>query len=309
MKKIVTTNKNYTYRRMCVETEILSNVYYPKCKVFSIGKSVQNRDILCFCIGKGKTDLLIVAAHHAREHISSTFAMATAERFLRKCSCADSQICRILENVRIHIIPMLNPDGVELAVKGASVATAAIKSMKKIHPGYETWKANANGVDLNRHYPCLFDEKYSCIDEPASELFKGKFPATAPEVRALMKYTQSVNFDLAATFHAKGEEIYWADDNTPSLHEITFPIARKLCKISGYKLMPPSSDPKIYGAGFENWFRATFLKPCILFELSPFIGGFIPHPPERFSELVWSKAKNIGLALAQEAFMLASERY
>ncbi len=70
-------------------------------------------------------------------------------------------------------------------------------------------------------------------------------------------------------------------------------MAQRLAAVSGYALMPVSSDPGIYAAGFENWFRQEFLRPALLVELTPPIGGAVPHSDKAFFKLVWKDAKYI----------------
>ena len=72
-----------------------------------------------------------------------------------------------------------------------------------------------------------------------------------------------------------------------------YPLAKRLAEESGYRLMPPSNVKSVYGAGFENWFRAHFHKPSVLIELSPYICGSKPHDMQFFDILVWQYAKNM----------------
>jgi hypothetical protein len=113
-----------------------------------------------------------------------------------------------------------------------------------------------------------------------------------------MHLCDSQGFTLAASFHAKGEEIVFTDRNSEGKTPEAERIAQAAADVSGYKVMPPSSDPGGYAAGFENWFRQRYLKPCLLIRISPDTGGFIPHNMKDFDRLVWDDAKYIIPVLA-----------
>ena len=62
----------------------------------------------------------------------------------------------LLDEVRFIIVPMVNPDGVTLAQLGEDYASESVSAMPltdDYNSGLHSWKANINGVDLNRNYP------------------------------------------------------------------------------------------------------------------------------------------------------------
>lgn len=298
--KIVNPYRDYDYLGMMEEARRLRNSYPNLIELGEIGKSVQGRSLLRIRLGQGATRIFLVGAHHGREYLSSALLMRMCEYYCllweKRASCYD--VRELLKRVTFFVVPMLNPDGVQISIYGEAVMTRAQKEMKMIGASPREWKANANGVDLNRHYPCLFEKKEIKVTQPASELFKGYSAGTEPEVQAAMRFCLRNNFDLAATFHTKGEEIFYADANTPSLISHSRRIAWRVAHLTGYSLAPVSRDPKVFAAGFENWFRERMRRPCLLFELAPYDGP-VPSDMREFDTLVWDKVKNIGLELAQ----------
>lgn len=295
MFQLVNPYVKYSYEQLTHDARQLLNQFGCVIQMGSIGKTYQNREILLFKMGTGPKKILLVGAHHGREYISSAYLMAIMEYYCQAL-CHPQLISKyplsdILDKHTFYIIPMLNPDGVNLSIFGKRVATTTAMKMPRISGGYETWKANINGVDLNRHYPCLWEQKYSPVLTPASELFKGYAPATEAEVRTLMRLCHAVPFDIAITFHAKGEEIYFLDSNSLGLFSRSKPIAVEMAHSSGYHIMPVSSDPAVFAAGFENWFRAEFDRPGILIELTPYRHGPIPHNMYLFDSICFAKAK------------------
>lgn len=296
MRRIVNPYVKYNYTNMAKELKSLKKKYGDLLTIESVGKSRQGRDITLVKLGTGDKKIFMVGAHHAREYISSAYLMCVLENYSSLLMDKDEQVTQMFGNVTFFIMPMMNPDGVNIAV--VQRPSSEIRSMRAVHSGYDKWKANAAGVDLNRQYPALWEEKYSAINVPASEQFKGFRPASEPEVRAVMQLCEKEKFDMAATFHSKGEEIYWADENSSHVTPVARPMALKFAEHIGYELMPISTNPSVYAAGFENWFRQEFSKPCFLFEMTPFVGGYVPHSMRKFDEYVWCKLHDLPIIMA-----------
>lgn len=293
----------YTYEMMVEDTQELSETYDEYIEVGTIGSSVEGRDITLIKMGTGNKKLLLVGSHHAREYISSTYLMNMIDKYLyaaaHETMLDGYDIQNLLKEVTVFIVPMLNPDGVNLVINGRESVedVQAVSSMAMLKDSYAEWKANINGVDLNRQYPCFWEVKASNTFVPSSEMYKGEDSATEPEVKAMMKLCQNNDFVLAASFHTKGEIIYWADSGTVDKIDGAKQIAEEISSATGYKPMPPSQDPAVYGAGFENWFRQDFNKPGLCIELTPSDGTSLPHEDSDFDTLVWDKAKDIGAIL------------
>lgn len=116
-----------------------------------------------------------------------------------------------------------------------------------------------------------------------------------------MRLCEENEFVLAASFHTKGEVIYWADSGTADAIEAAAPIAQSISEVTGYALMEVSGDPAVYGAGFENWFRQQYMRPGFCIELTPVGDGSLPHDDAQFDELVWSRAHDLVSVLMQQA--------
>jgi len=278
--------KKYGYECLIRDFDRLAEQYPEKINIGCAGETVLGRKIMYLTVGDGEKTLLMLGAHHGREYITSAFLMRLCGKMLKEDR-------GIFAKVRLAMIPMVNPDGVELSIRGEAAADERIIAMPRLKGTYASWKANANGVDLNRNYPCLWERKNVVVSSPASEMYNGPAAATEPEVRAVMRLTEQLDPLLAITLHTKGEEIFWGDSNTTELHEESMKYARRISEISGYRILPPSEDPSIYAAGYENWFRERFRRPCILLEMGRYDG---PEPfcEEKFDAEIWQKLKDLG---------------
>ncbi len=308
-ENIVDPNQTYCYDQMKQDAGKLKEMYPDLIDIGSIGKSVEGRDLLLIKFGKGDKRIVLAGAHHAREYITSTFLMETIDEYARAYETTGTygefDIRALLDEATIYAVPMVNPDGVNLVQNGIDLVAEPekVRSMRMIKSSYSEWKANINGVDLNRQYPCLWSEKEG-PSGPSSENYMGKEPATEPEVIAMMNLCNENEFLLAASFHTKGEVIYWADSGTEAAIPADNTIAQTLADVTGYNLKPITQDPADYAAGFENWFRQEFLHPAFCIELTPVGGGSAPHDDSEFSSLVWDKAKYLCAQLLQQALEL-----
>jgi g-D-glutamyl-meso-diaminopimelate peptidase len=256
-------------------------------------------------LGHGEKKLLFLGAHHGREYITAAFLMKMAEEYAicykNNLKAESYDVRRLLDEVSLDMVPMVNPDGVIICQKGlrSMAQSKRISGMRLLGEDYSEWKANANGVDLNRQYPCLWEQLRTGVDVPASQGYKGQSPAQEPEVKAVMRLCMDNAYALAVSFHTKGEEIYYADSLTGELPG-AYGIAQHLSAFSGYAIKEPSSEPGTYAGGFENWFRMLFHRCALLIEMTPYDDTGHPHDDKDFCQLTrWKKTCLMGLMLAE----------
>lgn len=305
-ENIVNPYVPYSYETMLNDSIKLSQAHPDIITIDSIGKSVEDRDLLLVKLGKGNRKIFLNGSHHAREYISTSLLMKIIDEYSKAYSNNENfegyDVINLLNEFTIYFVPMVNPDGVNLVLNGIN----SVKNPKKAkniqmeNKSFRCWKSNINGVDLNRNYPAVWEKINNGFLTPNSERFKGYSKGSEPETQAIMNLCRNNNFELAMAYHAKGEVIYWADSGTYNLIPKADAIADSLSKITGYKKLPISQNPSIYGGGFENWFRIEFKRPAFCIELSPY-NGDLPHSDSQFDKLVWNKAKTTGLFFLQEA--------
>jgi len=136
---------------------------YPFIKTGSIGKSIMGKDIPFVRIGRGQKEVFYSASYHANEWITS---LVLLEFMYDYCNAVQSNSSiwnfsarRLFETVSIYIVPMVNPDGVDLVTGVLPKTSPSYKQAEKIAYGFATipfpddWKANIRGVDLNLQFP------------------------------------------------------------------------------------------------------------------------------------------------------------
>jgi hypothetical protein len=309
-KMIVSPTSPYTHDQLMRDVYALCATYPGLISSENAGYSVEGRALPLIRLGTGPAALLCCGAHHAREYITSAYLMYTVNTYARAAAAnkrlGGFNIAKLLGDCSLFVMPMINPDGVALVQGGLKAVQhpERVKEIMLVRSSYCEWKANVNGVDLNRHYPALWDKRYMPVSKPASELYSGSEPGTEPEVEAVMDVCRSKAFRAALSFHAKGESIGYADAATAEKISDAADMARRLADVSGYALLPVGDNPGIFAASFETWFRDTFQRPALFVRIAPAAGGMMPINEKDFFQLVWKKARLLCAAALAEVYRM-----
>lgn len=264
---------------------------YPFIARERIGLSALGKPLTVLRMGRGKRRVFINAAHHANEWITTPLVLDFAESLARASvtggTVAGRSAAALLKSVTLLIMPMVDPDGVDI-VNGAE-SGAALERALSIAEGWPEipfpsgWKANAEGTDLNLNYPADWEQakklKYSLgFTGPAPRDFVGSAPLSAPESRAVYEFTKAVRPDASLSYHTQGGEIYWRFKDVEP--EGAFALGRRMAEASGYSLadVPDGSS----NAGYRDWFIAEFELPGYTVEAGY---GRNPLPLSQYDEL------------------------
>ncbi len=277
----------YDYKKCCGEIFAFSK-NAKGASVFSIGESVMEKKIYCIVYGRGKKKLFINSAHHGLEYITSAFLM----RFLRSVAEANEggfdlfgyDVKRLLENVTIFAVPMVNPDGVDIAVNGLDITNRyhrRLISMVGIHSFNKVWQANANGVDINHNYSA----RWGVIEKnPSPTKYSGPYSESEPETKAVCSLVRSESFDMLMAFHSQGGEIYYDFDGLAQERDREW--AEEMSKESGYPARTPVGTASF--GGCKDWFIKEFGKSGYTIEMGH---GKNPLPDEKLDEIFEENAK------------------
>ncbi|MBN8193764.1 hypothetical protein JI667_16560 [Bacillus sp. NTK074B] len=302
-KNIVNPKKIYTYTQMQRDIWELRESYPGLVQTKIIGKSVDGRNLYAIKLGRGSTEIMINASHHAREHMTTNLAMEMldvyAQYYVDDKTVKGYSAKDILDKTSIWFVPMVNPDGVSLVQYGSNSAKNP-NYVRKLNNGssdFSSWKANIRGVDLNRQYPANWSIQRGTT-EPGPQDYKGPKPLSEPETQAMYNFTMSRDFKTALAYHTSGEMIYWSYElANKNLMNTSKRIAEMIREQTGYRLMPPA--PEAIGA-YDDWFISQFGRPAFTPEISPYAG---PNPvPLKNYDAIWQENKAVGLMLALEAY-------
>ena len=296
---IIKTNEFYTYSSMKDAVNALSNKY-PFLKQGIIGYSVMNKTIPYIRIGSGSKKVVYVASTHANEGITTSVLL----KFIEDYSLAyangkeifNKNAKELFDEVSIYLIPMLNPDGIELVYGNFPKSSEYYLNAVGISENFPNisfpsgWKANILGIDLNLQFPAGWEEAKKIkfkqgYTKPAPRDYVGSMPLEVPESISIYDFIISLQPELLLTYHSQGNVIYYKylDFDPPNATK----IGRKLAKISGYSLQ---ETPTVSGyAGLKDWFIYEFNKPGYTIEVG---SGKNPLPITDFDEIY---KRNIGI--------------
>ena len=238
--------------------------------LFSIGKTVEGRDIWCLRINsnaKGETPsskpgALYIGNHHAREHLSNEVPLLFAAWLFDHKNDAD--IRQYISGLDIYIIPMLNPDGAEFDIK-----TGSYKYQRK-NMSYNADKSR--GVDLNRNYDSWWCES-GASTYPGSDTYCGPRAFSEPESQAVKKFIEARrNLKTHISYHSYASTILYpwggqeaeianAKDRTAFIN-----IATAMGKLTGYH-PEKSSDMYVATGDSCDWAYAAAGIFAFTFEL------------------------------------------
>ena len=260
------------YQKVIKITETIIN-QYKSTELITIGHSVLGKEIRGVKLGMGKDAVLYAGCFHPIEDLTANLLLKFLDRiaFLYESgeTAAGINLSLALKERSIIIIPLMNPDGLDIRRYGFSAAGKyedLVRSSTEKH--HSLWNANARGVDLNHNFNAGFSElkgllKDKGIDNPSDSLYCGAFPESEPETKALTSFCRKLKPLSVYAFHSQGEEIYFSYGNkTPKKSSL---IAEILSSFSGYRLSFPSG--RACFGGFKDWFIDEFSKPGFTFEI------------------------------------------
>ncbi|WP_446898561.1 M14 family metallopeptidase [Clostridium sp. LBM24168] len=287
---IVDTDINYTYEIM--ESDIFSlKARYPFLNIGTAGKSVLGRELYYIKLGTGPNEVFYNGSHHALEWITTPLLMKFAENFLKAYTegrdIREYDIENIWRNSSIYIVPMVNPDGVDLVLNGLMRSNPYYDDLIVWNNGSENfsrdWEANNRGVDLNHNYDAGWElskaaEASYGVYGPGPTRYSGPSPVSEPETKSMVDFTRDHDFRLVLAYHSQGQVIYWQyDDLTPSESR---EIGEQLAEVSGYTLEETTGITSY--SGYKDWFIQDFRRPGFTIEVGK---GVNPLPISQFQEI------------------------
>ena len=266
---------------------------YPFCREERLTTTAFDRPVHGLVIGEGDRKVLFTAAHHANEWITSLILLKFAEEFAYGIQAggkiAQQDARELARNVTVYMVPMVDPDGVDLVTGAIQPGDPQYIHARKIGENFpeipfpDGWKANLLGVDLNLNYPAGWlmarQIKFSQgFTEPAPRDYVGRYPLDQKETRALADYTRGIDPALVLAFHTQGKEIYWQfkDYQIPGARD----LGERMARASGYALADTPYNSSF--AGFKDWFIQEFRRPGYTIEAG---SGENPLPISEFDAI------------------------
>ena len=163
---IVPTNVSYTSDLFTTNLLALQ-VIYPFLEFQTIGRSTLGRGLRAIKFGNGEKELLYVGSTHSNEWITTPLLMKFLENlsksYVNNLNIFGVSAKELFNNVSLYIVPMLNPDGVDLVTGLFTENTWAYNNAQKIANNFpdipfpEGWKANVERHRLKSSVSCWME--------------------------------------------------------------------------------------------------------------------------------------------------------
>ncbi len=266
----------HTYQQMTDELLVLANEYPSVMHLESLGTTYEGRDIWMVELtnnqqnSSGQSGVLFMGAHHGNEKPSFEILIYFINHMVSYSQRpntdddgdglvnediidgvdndgdglvdedpSEDRVRDVLNQTRIYVIPMVNPDGVEA------------DSRKNQAPNHGPYGLNPEvtsyGVDLNRNYafqwflyyvfPLNYHLTYYSLDSGFN--YRGEHPFSEEETIAVKTFVEAHDIDVSLSYHSYGEFILfpWTHTSLATPDEVVFrSIGANISRINDYYL-------------------------------------------------------------------------
>lgn len=227
-------------------------------KIVDYSISYDGRKIFALKLGNGKIRGIVSAGVHGREYINTPVVLKVIDKMIIDYKKRDNLI---LDNNSIIIVPLVNPDGYEIATRGYnSINNGSLRNIcKKKNIDCFKWKYNARAIDINRNFQSkLWKRKYA-----------GDVVFSEVESWFLKKIMDKYNGGIYVDIHSRGENIYYYRETmNEEYNSRQFFIANRLSELTGYRMSEPKEEVSIGDSGGNtvHYYSETYGLPAITIE-------------------------------------------
>lgn len=233
-----------------------------------VGKSHDERMIPMLEIGKGTTCVFCISGIVGEERSISGFLLQMAQEY---CKAYESnwefeelyRVKQLLDEIRICVIPVLNPDGFEIGIHGyKAIRNPIYRQMLRMNNiPLEEFTGNARGIDLRKNFPTSFYMRKRIYQEPASE----------NETKALIRIFQEYkSAGLLSFCHSENKIIFYGASKTFSYNQKSYRLARHLQNKSNYRLEKKTyetgSRKTVSSGSPEQYYGEITKQPSLMIE-------------------------------------------
>lgn len=295
----------YTYSQMESDLNALKSKY-SGVTTGSLCTTPDGRQVYHVMIGNqsaGKK-LLITGSMHGREYLTTTVVM----RHIKKLLDEKNNGGTVLNDVCVHFVPMMDPDGVAISQYGidglqTTVMKDTVRNIMKSWADWEIltnqdkynwylnkWKNTANGVDLNQNFPTdTWSSLQDARNKPASDMYKGPSAGSETETRAMMALVDKYHYTAVVNYHAQGQIIYADDDKASELVRNRCNQMGAVVKgVTGY-ILPEPHEGSFDDGAFKSWLNVNKGIPAVTIEVG---SGTCPLPESDITG-IWEKNKDV----------------
>lgn len=221
---------------------------YPFMEVQTVGKTAAGREIKALFIGQGEDYTVLLSGANAGFRLGPLLLLRFAEE-LCNSMLTGREFCGI--NIRkaifrrgVLLIPNLNPDGAEIALRGAMGCGYLSEKISEMCNGeYSKWRANLRGVELFGNFKGNFEAlQNKAKSKPAASGFYGYRAESEPETVSLIHLLNQTPTRAFLEIAAPGETVLYTGSESNANGSSR--MAEVLAGVSGFTVTPPLGRPK-----------------------------------------------------------------
>lgn len=226
--------------------------------------------------------VFIISGIHAREFTPPELVSRWVDDLVNSYGI-DADKTSLLDHTELHIILQANPDGRFVAEDNLSDFRR-----KNMNGDESQCEPGASGVDLNRNFPFMWGLDTGSSDNPCTQNYRGRSPASEPEVQAIIEYARLVfpeeqrkdDIEIAypdtirgafIDIHSYGDVLIWpfGFENRVTPNENQYQaILGKMSEFNGYGFSGPGPDYLYAASGAtDDWAYSTLGAAAFTFEL------------------------------------------
>lgn len=205
-----------------------------------IGSSVEGRDITAYHFGTGDTEILLIGGIHGG------YSWNTALLGNEFVAHFNENEGAVPEGVRLTVIPVMNPDGLNKVVSDTSDFVAGdVNTSSEVRI---SGRFNENGVDLNRNFDCVWQAEGVWQSRSVSG---GDEAFSEPESQAVRDYVENSNPDAVVVYYSSAGGVFASSCNN-GVSDETAGLTNLYAEASGYAAFQSFDFYEITG-DMVNW--------------------------------------------------------
>src|SRR3989338_7118564 len=206
-----------------------------------LGNSAGGEAITAYHFGTGETELLFIGGIHGG------YSWNTSLLAFELIDWLEENEDKVPKNVKVTIIPVLNPDGLKVVTGTTGLFKAS--AMNTSETVRITGRFNANEVDINRNFDCEWESVGTWQNRSVSG---GETPFSEPESAAVKAYVEANKPATVVTWYSAAGGVYSSSCNNGISTE-TKDLTNLFAKAAGYTAHEEFDYYQITG-DMVNWF-------------------------------------------------------
>lgn len=236
--------------------------------IASIGKGWCKRNIYSLSIGDGESSVLFLADFSDTAGITSEILLTFFERlcvaYKNDLKISAVKIRSILREQKIVIVPITNPDGLEISCSDGENALCYKGLVQRAADNnFSEWISNARGVEINKNFPYRFSDTKSIMKNSSAFGYKGPFEASELETQAIISFCKDIHPKYTTTLSCSGEYISCQCSKCASDCAMMTQVFKSVSGLPIKRIKPCEA----YGS-FGGWFAKSFSAPSFCFSVS-----------------------------------------